>query len=170
MSYANEILRLSPQNDNQVGGTQGVTESQYVRVWIRSEQKHFHKQLVGVLPATSAGISIGSVRAVFGNNIEMSFFRNTAVLIQADVVDKESGWASAPSNTIRLMLMPEGAGRPEYVTKSGASVAYQWRTSGVPVAFPQREGSVSTALAQRQEGVEQAEGTPFFCAKIGPGG
>ena len=86
------------------GDIPSVMPSQFVRVWMRSEQDMFHKQFVDFAPGAAKTINITQVRGENGTLIGMDFFKNTAVLIQADTVDQATGWASNPSLTKRLYL------------------------------------------------------------------
>ena len=81
-----------------------IKTEQYVRIWARSEQKRFHRQIVGIIQGSVKAIDIIEVRANKGVGIAVSTLGNTAVLIQADTVDKSAGWASNPSLTKRLYL------------------------------------------------------------------
>ena len=81
-----------------------IKTEQYVRIWARSEQKRFHRQIVGIIQGSAKAIDIIEVRANKGVGIAVSTLGNTAVLIQADTVDKSTGWASNPSLTKRLYL------------------------------------------------------------------
>ena len=86
------------------GDIPDVTPSQFVRVWIYSEQRMFHKQLIDFAPGAAKTINITQARGENGTPIDMAFFTNSAVLIQADTVDQASGWVSNPSATKRLYL------------------------------------------------------------------
>ena len=48
--------------------------------------------------------NIAKIRGENGTEIEAPFFRNSAIFIQIDNVDQNTGWASSPSKTIRLFL------------------------------------------------------------------
>jgi len=69
--------------------------SQFLRIWIYSEQGKFHKQLAGVAPMATGKTEIRQVRISKGSIVPIGDYFNTAVLIQVDVVDQETGWQSA---------------------------------------------------------------------------
>jgi len=46
-----------------------IKTEQYVRIWARSEQKRFHRQLVGIIQGSAKVIDIIEVRANKGVNI-----------------------------------------------------------------------------------------------------
>ena len=48
---------------------------------------------------------IRQVRISKGSIVPIGDYFNTAVLIQVDVVDQETGWASSPSKAKRLMMV-----------------------------------------------------------------
>ena len=86
------------------GDIPGVTADQYVRVWVYSEQKMFHKQLIATALGSAKTVNITQVRGENGVLIDMAVFANSAVLIQSDTVGKTTGWASNPSATKRLYM------------------------------------------------------------------
>ena len=87
------------------GDIEGVMPSQFVRVWVYSEQGLFHKQLVDFAPGAAKTMNITTIRAKYGVAQVPALFLNTAVLIQADTVDQATGWASNPTLTKRLYLV-----------------------------------------------------------------
>jgi hypothetical protein len=78
----------------------------YVRVWLYSEQGYFHKQMVAVAPKSAGLVIITTVKAGNGAEYSIGDFESSRVLIQIDVVDQASGWASSPSFTERMRLIP----------------------------------------------------------------
>jgi len=81
-------------------------KDQFVRFWIYSVPQRFHRQIGGIIPASQAdkGVVITLIRSKGGEPVPIKSFTNTGVYVQADVVDKASGWASRPCRTIRVMI------------------------------------------------------------------
>ena len=92
------------QQNSISGGAVSNGASQYVRVWISSEQRRFHKQLAVSASALDKSVEITKIRDGGGQEISFENLGNSAILFQADVVDKITGWVSSPSKTIRLFL------------------------------------------------------------------
>ena len=88
------------------GDIPGVMPSQFVRVWLFSEQKLVHKQMVDFAPGAAKTMNITTVNGAKGGAIDITALQGTAMLIQADAIDQATGWASNPSRTLRLMLTP----------------------------------------------------------------
>jgi len=88
------------------GDIPGVMPSQFVRVWLFSEQKLVHKQMVDFAPGAAKTMNITTVNGAKGGAIDIAVLQGTAMLIQADTIDQATGWASNPSRTLRLMLTP----------------------------------------------------------------
>jgi len=76
----------------------------YVRIWIASEPRRFHKQLAVTASALDKTVEITKIRGGGGQEIGFEDLGNSAILFQADVVDKITGWVSSPSKTIRLLI------------------------------------------------------------------
>ena len=83
----------------------GLTESQFVRVWMWCTNQRFHNQFIDYAPGGDKTCDIYEVRAKKGKEEALSGLKGTTLLIQADVVDRSSGYASTPSSTIRLKLL-----------------------------------------------------------------
>lgn len=83
----------------------GESDNQFVRVWVASVQELFHRQFAAYAPVAVKEIDITEVRARNKTVRKMSECLGSTVLIQVDVVDRVSGWASKPSATIRLRLV-----------------------------------------------------------------
>ncbi len=83
-----------------------ATADQFVRIWMRNQQKLFHKQFVDFAPVLNNGAEIRYVRGPEGVELRVSFFRTSSAYIQLDVVDRSTGWASIASAMILLKLIP----------------------------------------------------------------
>ena len=90
------------------GDIPDIAPEWYVRIWVYSEQRRFHKQIAGVARAMDKRMQITQVRGKNGLIIPLPDFTDSAALIQADVVDRNTGWASQPGRTIRVRLASGG--------------------------------------------------------------
>ena len=81
-----------------------VTPSQYVRVFIATHQKRFHKQLIGYASGAAKTLDITEVRGQNGEMVPIDFFNGDEVIVQADAVDQATGWASPPSKTVQHVI------------------------------------------------------------------
>jgi len=91
---------------------------QMVRFWAFAETEVFHRQIVGILPAASPekGIVVTRIRSGGGTEFDISFFGNNGVFVQADVVDRVSGWGSCPCPTIWVFM---GIPNPKPALRNG---------------------------------------------------
>ena len=97
-------LKSSPYNKA------SAAKDHFVRFCVIQVSKKFHRQIVGVLPVAKAdkGITITHVRAWRGKPATLCLVGGKGVYIQADVVDKASGWTSSPCRTIRVVIDLKG--------------------------------------------------------------
>ena len=76
----------------------------FVRIWAHSEQKIFYNQIAGIAPSPDCALAISGFRAAKGKILPVSKLMNSSILFQVDTVDKNTGWASSISPTLRLKL------------------------------------------------------------------
>ena len=86
------------------GDILNVMPSQFVRIWIKSFHRKFHLQYSDFAPGAAKTANITEVRGAKGSTITMAALVNSKVLIQVDVVDQDTGWASMPSAVVELKL------------------------------------------------------------------
>jgi len=82
-----------------------ATSDHFIRIWMKSRQKLFHKQFVDFAPVLDKTKDILQVRAAEGVYQKMNFFKGGTAYIQVDTVSRSSGWASPPSTTLALRLI-----------------------------------------------------------------
>ncbi len=73
-----------------------------VRVWLRSRELVYHRQLANVEPAASLGASFDSAKSANGNPIVFSSAIPQHILVQVDVVNP-SGYRSPGGETLEII-------------------------------------------------------------------
>jgi len=91
------IKKLPPKTEY------GETEH-FARIWIYSDQRNFHTQYAGYAPAAARSFEITKARGKGGKVKKLSACRGDMISIQADSVDRSTGWASNPTETIQIQL------------------------------------------------------------------
>jgi len=76
----------------------------FARIWMASKEKKFFKQLAGVGLASAGQMAIKEVKKGRQGILDVSELAGTTVRIQADVVNRATGLASDPSNTVEFVL------------------------------------------------------------------
>jgi len=87
-------------------GKKDYSKDHYIRFWAKHVSKEFHAQIVAIVPLKDAhkGVTITEVRGYRGMPRKICVGKTKNIYLQADVVDKLSGWASSPCKTIRIYL------------------------------------------------------------------
>ena len=74
------------------------------RIWVYSRKRQFHTQIAGTVQVTDKRLEITSLKGKGGKPQAISGLKKDTILIQADVVDWDTGWPSGTTETIALSL------------------------------------------------------------------
>jgi len=86
------------------GNIANLQENHFVRIWLWCTDQCFHRQFAAYAPGGDKTKDITEVRGKRGKPSPLSSKKGTMLLIQADVVDRLSGYASAPSETLYFKI------------------------------------------------------------------
>jgi hypothetical protein len=86
------------------GDVPNATADDYVRIFIASKQKKFHDQEVGYALATAKTFSASKYIGAKGGEVSFTIIAGKEILVQLDTVNKATGFASMPSQTVLAVI------------------------------------------------------------------